>query len=77
MHERNEVLQLADRILLHKRPLTSPTYRDVVAMADGDRVFDGVGGYVRYTYYPGKSDEFFQKVVEEVNRRYTKASSGT
>ena len=44
MHERSEVLQLADRILLHKRPLTSPTYRDVVAMADGERVFDGVGG---------------------------------
>jgi len=66
---RSEVESLAERILKYDRPLQSPTFRDIELMARGDRVFDGMSGYLRDTYYPGKPDEFFVEVISEVKLR--------
>lgn len=66
---RSDVDSLVERILMYERPLQSPTFRDIELMARGDRVFDGISGYLRDIYYPDKPDEFFAEVVSEVKLR--------
>ncbi len=68
-YTRYQVLELVEKVLLHKRPLTSGTFRDLEFMAEGDRCDDGMGGYLRDTYYPGLPDSFFQEVISEVRMR--------
>ena len=71
-----DVSRLAARIMQNPRPLVSSTFRDVEAMSEGDRVDDGLGGYLRDTYYPNRPDKFFRDVIWEVRRLYTENNGG-
>ena len=75
-YTKEDVSRLAIRIMKTSRPLVSSTFRDVEAMAEGDRLDDGMGGWIRDTYYPNRPDEFFQEVIWEVRRLHTEDNGG-
>ena len=75
-HTRTEVLAHAKRLMRFPNPIACSAFLELELMAEGDYLDDGFGGSIRRTYYPGKSDSYFQEVVTEVRRLHTLSIGG-